>query len=485
MNKKKYIPMKKVKDRILNLEVFLMKKNINLDIYPLNENYTKIYDFLNLKSSIMNWNYFSESITTNINKVCNLLKVIKNNGTNQELQESVDLINTNIIPYLKNPTEFKYNFNKLHESMPDMIDQILDKIYEQAECDRVIYNKDLVTKRFNIKKTFSHILDENNIEYTIYNFCDLIDTYDMPLKSKYCIANEIALLFVDDYFENAPIKLIEENIIDYFMIHYGTNDIPKFLNTIEDAINKDSFISEHATEYLKYLEKVYNNIDGTDYEKEVLKNLKENIGISFILNYPDADKYVKSALPYKNILTEMKLFDKTQDKVKELLTKIKISPVKTIDMAKETLQSSFESVPAEYVGKAVKTVLKVAFFLLITLSAFTLGLIAVILAFISKIIYDRYFSQESQILKAIEAMKEHQEEIDRKIHSEVVLSKKERMEEYSQSLEHEINKLQAEYEELKRTKELSVNNPSVSESTIIYSSSKRNILNTINQIINR
>lgn len=444
---KNYIPINKVKNRIENLDLFLMKKNKNLSMYPLDETYNEIYDFANLKSSILNWNYFSESVYNNINQICFLLKIIKENGTKQELQEASNIINTEIIPYLKNPTEFKYIFNKL-DNMPDIVNEINSCICEQAECDRVIYNKDLISKRFNINKIFSHILEEDNFIDTIYNFCDLIDTYDMPLKSKYCISNELALLSIKDYYEKLPVKLIEENIIDYYVINHGTNDIPKFIDTIQDAINKDKFISEHATEYLKYIEKIYNNMDGRDYEKEVLEHFNENIGIKFVINYSDNNDNLKNA--YTNILKEMTLFDKSKNYVKDLLTKIKIAPVRTIGMLKNLLQSAFNKIGKDNIDKAITIVLKLSSLTLITMSFFTPTFISIALNHISDMILKKCGEDPFYIRKSIQTMTKYKNKIYKKLQSETSVSKKERLQKYKDSLENEIKKLENKYSELQK-----------------------------------
>lgn len=446
MIEKKYIPINKVKSRMENLNLFLMKKDPSLQFYPLNEDYKTTYDFQNIKSSIKNWNYFSESVVTNINKVCELLKIINLHGDNNQLQEVTDLINTNIIPYLKNPTEFKYNFSKLNESIPDYVKQIIDKICEQAECDRVIYNKDLISKRFNIDKMFSYILGENSRSEIIYNFCNLIDTYNMPLKSKYCIANELALLYSSKYFENLPIQLIEEDIIDYFIMQHGTNDLTVFIDTLQEAINKDRFISEYATDYLKYIEGIYHSLDETDYEQEILDHFNENVGISFVLGYSTNSNNLKKS--YKNVLTEMKLFNKTQNLTRDLFTKIKIAPVKTVTMTKNLLASVFDNISEDDVINAVKTIWEYTFKILVTFKTFTLGLITVVTAYVGNLIYEKYFSDEARLRRAIEVTKEHKEEVDRKISIEIYLTKKERLQEYSRSLQEEIEKLELEYEQL-------------------------------------
>lgn len=440
---KNYIPINKVKNRIDNLELFLMKKNPNLNMYPLDETCDEIYNFPNLKSSILNWNYFSESVNANINQICYLLKIIKENGNQQELQDAVNIVTTEIIPYLKNPSEFKYNFNKLN--IPEVVNEINNCICEQAECDRIIYNRDLILKRFNINKTFSNILEEDNFVDTIYNFCDLIDTYDMPLKSKYCISNELALLYIKDYYEKLPVKLIEENIIDYYAIHYGTNDTLKFIDTIQDAINKDKFISEHATEYLKYIEKIYNNMDGTDYEKEVLEHFNENIGIKFVLNYSDNGNLKES---YTNILKEMSLFDRSKNYLKDMLTKIKIAPVKTISMVKDTLRSAFNS--SNIVDKAVEIVLRTSAFLLVTMSFFTPVFISLGLRGIGEMMCKKYGGDPLLIGKCLKTMNRFKDKIKRKLQSETNTNKKERLQKYKDALDNEIKIVENKQKELKK-----------------------------------
>ena len=445
MNGRKIIPLDEVYLRESHLKSGIIKRNPDC-VYPLYQTYNikEQYNFKNLRESLEVWYNFSNSVTTNINQTCDLLKIIDENGTPEQLMEATDLVCNSIIPYLPNPNAFKYNYNKLRENGNDKLNRSVDKIFskitEQVECDRVLNNYNLVSKRFNVDKLFLGVIKEDFMTETIFTFCDLMETYDIDLKTKYCIANECALKSASKHLTTVNQKPIVENVIDYYLTHYGTNDVPRFISTIRDCIQKDRFIGNEATEYLDYLEKVYNNMDGSDYEKEYFSRINEDIDLSLVAA---VDKYnhIKNG---NMVLYELALIDKT----KELFTKFKLSKIKTISMVKEAIKSCFDNITADDVKSAVKAALKIAFFALVILAAFAVAFIAIIIGFICSLIYSRFFSDKAKLKAAIDELKEHKSNVKQKMKNEVDGNRKERMDTYITELSSQINRLQVRYEEM-------------------------------------
>lgn len=456
MDSKKVIPIRSVSTRANNLELFSSEYMNKMGSYPiLNEN-AHLYDINDWLCAIRYWKSFSESVTNNIDQVCNVLHIISESGTEQDLREATRFICNNIIPSLKNPNEFKYNFNKLREdtNLTKYIDIIIDKLQEQVECDRVINNYNIVMKRFNIDKMFCNILTESTREDIIIDLCNLIDTYQLNFKSKYCIANEVALYTSSKYLDNIPRRIIEDTIIDYFIMYHNQNDIPKTLDTIRDSINKDLFISNEALDYVDYINKVYYTINGRDYyEKDIIEEesvLNERYNnqpavLQFIFHYDEYDAMNESR---KIVLTEMDLLDQAREKAKELITQIKISNVKTRSAAENAVQHTITSFPYDKAGEAVKTVLKVTFLILVTLGAFALGAFAVILGFTANFIYNRWFSDKALLREALEEMREHQKEVYYKYKTEPVIERKQRLLEYSTQLDKQVKSMESKYDKL-------------------------------------
>ena len=160
------------------------------------------------------------------------------------------------------------------DDMKSCIGSMIETITESIECDRVLKNIDTISKRFNIVKVAQpSIFYEDAITESIYNICELIDTYNMDLKNKFCVACECALYSA--YSNLDPISedinrvsdvTVLENVTDYFMINYGRNQIENFIDLIESAAKSDIFIGEQLTPYISHLRKV----NGNQYTEEMV-----------------------------------------------------------------------------------------------------------------------------------------------------------------------------------------------------------------------
>lgn len=131
-----------------------------------------------------------------------------------------------------------------------------------------------------------------------------------------------------------------------------------------------------------------------------------------------------------------------------MFTKFKLVPTKTVSALKSAILAVFSQITAEDVKEAVKTALKIAFFSLIVLGAFAVTVIAVIIGFICHQIYSRYFSDRAKLKDAIDELKDHCNEVNRKMEEEQDANRKSRMEVYVTELKTQIAKLQMRYEEM-------------------------------------
>ena len=93
-----------------------------------------------------------------------------------------------------------------NDDMKCCLYSIVESINEAVECDRMLKNIDLISRRFDINKLVENsILYEDAVTETIYSLCSLIDTYEMDLKAKFCVACEAALYTVNSVIGGEPI----------------------------------------------------------------------------------------------------------------------------------------------------------------------------------------------------------------------------------------------------------------------------------------
>ena len=444
MNDRKTISLDDIYLRESHLQSGIIKRNRDC-VYPLYQTYNEHYNYKNLRNALLEWYNFSTNMTANINKTVELLNIIGTNGTVSDLQEATDIVCRYIISYLPDPNAFRYNYNKLRESnnerLNECCDTIFDKIQEQVECDRAINNHALVSKRFNIDKLFRNILIEDTTVETVFNFCNLMDTYNLDLKTKYCIANECALQSASKHTQNVDYATISESIIDYYLLNYGYKDVPEFLSEMRDCISKDRFISNEASSYIDYLDTVYHIMNNDEeYKKEYFTKLSEDTNLSFVL---EADEYNN----LKNAMYNLHEMAYT-DRAKLLFTKFKLSSVKSVGMVKSTISSLFSNVNEDDVKTVVKTALKIAFFTFIVLGAFAIAAMASIIGFICYQIYAHFFSNKAELKDAISELRDHRSEVNYKMKSEPDANRKDRMEAYVHELELQINKLQEKYDNM-------------------------------------
>ena len=438
----RYVPISYIDRRQDNLKYGSGSSKM---IYPLYSTYRNIYNYKNLQESLYAWNSYTKSVGKNLDRVMEIFDIISTNGTDKELRESTSIINSYIVPYLESPSMLKKDIvRKLNKNpaqpIKECLESINDTISDITECDRVINNYNTISRRFNIDKVVSSnmVFAEDTID-GIYTLCSLIDTYDMDLKSKFCITSEMALYSVDKYAKwSIPQKTIMDNVIDYYLINYGTSDVDKFIHEIKEASKKDRFIHESSYEYLNYLQDINKRLnENKDDPDEIIKQLRDEsvYGLNEDMNQWDIiDKSLQA-------IYEIAILDKA----KAFITKLKMMPVKTISTLKSAIRSLFVTNRAEDIRKGTHNALSLAFYGFITLSAFSLGMLPGILGLITSYAVANK-SNKLYLKGAMEEFKDHKYTLQRRIRDCDDPEKKRRMEAYLSDVEKNIDTLEKEYE---------------------------------------
>lgn len=438
----RYIPIGAIERRKDSLKYGISKSH---NYYPLYNNYRKDYNYYNLRESLYNWYNYSQSVGNNLDKVLEIFDIVALNGTEKELKETSNIINSYVVPFLESPIIFKKDITKKLSKSPNQpikecLESINEKINDEIECDRLIQNHNTILKRFNIDKVINNsIVFEDAVTETIYTLCSLIDTYDMDMKSKFCIATEMALYTIDNAVGSSiSQKTIVENVIDYYLINYGTNDVDKFIYDIKKSAMKDRFIHETSYEYLDYLSDIHKRLTESRQDPdELIKQLRDEsvYGLNEDMNQYDI---LNNSL---QCIYEIALLDKA----KAFITKLKMMPVKTIDTLKNAIKSLFVTNRAEDIRKGTHNALSLAFYGFITISAFSLGVLPGVLGLITSFALS-HKSNKLYLKYAMDEYRDHKYSLQRKIKTCEDPEKRRRMEAYLDDVEKNIETLEKEYE---------------------------------------
>ena len=346
---KQNISIFKVKERESKLKEH---KYYDPAMYPLFESYNidEDYNFTNIRESVESWNNYSNNTTSNMDKVLELFDLVAEKGNKEQLAEITDIINEDIIPYIPSPVAFRSSIiNKkkyMHESYKqDCINSINDKILETVECDRVLKNYNIVSKRFNLDKIIANANNgyDINLMENVYNLCSLFDTYDMEFKPKFCVTLESILYGFSKYSKNLNESNLIESAVDYFLLTKGL-PLENLVEEIESSIDKDKFLNEECKSYIRYLQDVNreengkedNVIESYQNHMQYLDYLKEDFTFSDD-KYPYDFKYMKAINEFS--IPFMKSLKPGQEMFKNFMKKVTDTTARTFKNDKKSLSA--------------------------------------------------------------------------------------------------------------------------------------------------
>ena len=448
--------------------------------YPLNRlsNTKEHFDFNNIRQSILEWYKYSDSTKTNWKQVCDLLHCVTENGSLQQVNHITDIIKDNIIPYEESLFDKRGYIQRLVSMSESDIEKsalnsIEESITEAIEADRVLYNIDCISKRFDVNKLITeNILFEDAFEETVYSLCSFIDTYKLGYKEKYCLALESALYLIHESVDDCDISCDEylkeklttnsilETVTDYFLITYGQNNTIDFINSLQETAYKDPFVRDQLDGYFDLLRKVDANqytestvINGyiNDCSEEVKKKF---IDESVLGLAKDLDQYHIMREEAEKLISMNE--NETQnffDKAKEAITKIKMLPTQAVSTVKAAIAAVLVPCRAEDISRGVHNILSTIFYSCVVLGALSVGgPLAGILASVAAIV-TRKTAQNVYMKDALEEWREHRNSVKRKINDCQDPEKKRRMEAYLVEVNKTLEGLEEKYKEDKRKAE--------------------------------
>lgn len=408
--------------------------------YPLYETADTIYNYQNLIECLSNWNEYSGDTTDNIKNVAHILEMIgtSKESTPQEINEATRIICDNILPYTKNPAKYTKFFDKLNEEkLNESKDKILDTLYILEECDRILENHKTINERFDTIKYFNDSLKVMPLEEALYRFCDKVEDFNLEYPASFCVAMESALYALDHLVtDEVDKRAVAEGVIDYYLINGGNENLNAFAESLDDVMQKDEFLPNEINDYMLYIQNVLNK--ETIMRESVDEYFETNFDLQFIDDYNSLMK--NNAY---EVVQEFQLFDKA----KEIITKFKALPNKSITNAKEAIRSLLVTSRLQDLKKNTKNALSIAFYVVM------LGIVAIgagaglaLLTFIAIVLIHITSAMDKSYLKnAIVAWREHRYSVQRRLNS-ASGEERTKLTNYLEEVDKNISILEDEYE---------------------------------------
>lgn len=220
-------------------DIYTRKRKLEID-KPMNRlSYKDIYHFLENNKYFMN-SIASEFMDATPESYIYLMEIMKDQLTENNYSYIIKIFVDNCLIYYHDLDSVK-NFvmmSAIGQSVKDKIIPIIDYL---KTIDRLSFNHDSISKRFNIYSLF----DNTGYKYTIItDLCKLIDTYNYPniVKMKLCIDE----FFILNHF-NEKITLDVADSIFIILLYHVIKIKPNAGELI--SIFKD--IDAHVSKYMK------------------------------------------------------------------------------------------------------------------------------------------------------------------------------------------------------------------------------------------
>jgi hypothetical protein len=220
-------------------DIYTRKRKLELD-KPMNGlSYKDIYRFLENNKYFMN-SIASKFMDATPESYIYLMEIMKDQLTENNYSYIIKIFVDNCLIYYHDLDSVK-NFVMMSAITQSVKDKLISIIDYLKTIDRLSFNHDSISKRFNIYSLF----DNTGYKYTIItDLCKLIDTYNYPniVKMKLCIDE----FFILNHF-NEKITLDVAESIFIILLYY----LIKIKPTEGEALSIIKDIDTHASKYIK------------------------------------------------------------------------------------------------------------------------------------------------------------------------------------------------------------------------------------------
>ena len=395
------------------------------------EDYRNLHDYqaIQLQKLVTDPNYVIEnydpSTTYTYNKapVKLALKVVGKDDYGRDLVEAINpATGRNLSFDLSNNPYLNANFD-IYKSL----DSITEAVNNTIAYDRIINNHNKLNRRYNLDRFVKEsVFTTDQATDTIYEFCKLIDTYDIPLKAKYSIAIENSLYAYEKNYVPYDKQSILEAVTDYFLMTHNENG---------DMLG---IIANTAKKTLMYEQADFDKLDLIPANSPEYMNIftEETIdGLAFYENY-NANSNMRT------LITESK-----DSKIKDKIKKFKLKPKKDISDLKDLIRGVLMNHSQEAIDET-PNILGMIFVFFVLAGTFAISVVAGAITLMTMIFVGIKWS-EDECDKQIKHYKDHIKKVKNRIAKAKSEKEKERLNEYLNSLEKNLEKLEDYRENLK------------------------------------
>lgn len=448
-----------VKKRELNL----LRKNYSPAPYGLNKMYESVLSKYNPKTAktvLENWDHLAKDPNIAFTKAFLVMEAAYiNDDSESNINTFTNIFTENIIPKVRNAMQMQKLIShrlgnlksklstKIHTKVKKIsrtytppkkeqpkqenyiyksLDSITEAVNNTIAYDRIINNHNKLNRRYNLDRFVKEsVFTTDQATDTIYEFCKLIDTYDIPLKAKYSIAIENSLYAYEKNYVPYDKQSILEAVTDYFLMTHNEN---------EDMLG---IIANTAKKTLMYEQADFDKLDLIPSSPEYMNIFTEETidGLSFCEN-----NKVDSNM--KTLITESK-----DSKIKDKIKKFKLKPKKDISDLKDLIRGVLMNHSKEAIDET-PNILGMIFVFFVLAGTLAISVVAGAIALMTMIFVGIKWS-EDECDKQIKHYKDHIKKVKNRIAKAKSEKEKERLNEYLSSLEKNLEKLEDYRENLK------------------------------------
>ncbi len=454
-----------VKKRELNL----LRKNYSPAPYGLNKMYESVltkYNPKTAKTVLENWDHLAKDPNIAFTKAFLVMEAAYiNDESESNINTFTNIFTENIIPKVRNAMQMQKLIShrlgnlksklstKIHTKIKKIsgtytppkkgqskqeqpkqenyiyksLDSITEAVNNTIAYDRIINNHNKLNRRYNLDRFVKEsVFTADQATDTIYEFCKLIDTYDIPLKAKYSIAIENSLYAYEKNYVPYDKQSILEAVTDYFLMTHNENG---------DMLG---IIANTARKTLMYEQADFDKLDLIPANGPEYMNIftEETIdGLAFYENH-NANSNMRT------LITESK-----DSKIKDKIKKFKLKPKKDINDLKDLIRGVLMNHSQEAIDET-PNILGMIFVFFVLAGTFAISVVAGAITLMTMIFVGIKWSEE-ECDKQIKHYKDHIKKVKNRIAKAKSEKEKERLNEYLSSLEKNLEKLEDYRENLK------------------------------------
>ena len=454
-----------VKKRELNL----LRKNYSPAPYGLNKMYESVltkYNPKTAKTVLENWDHLAKDQNIAFTKAFLVMEAAYiNDDSESNINTFTNIFTENIIPKVRNALQMQKLIShrlgnlksklstKIHTKIKKIsgtyvqpkkkqskqeqpkqenyiyksLDSITEAVNNTIAYDRIINNHNKLNRRYNLDRFVKEsVFTADQATDTIYEFCKLIDTYDIPLKAKYSIAIENSLYAYEKNYVPYNKQSILEAVTDYFLMMHNENG---------DMLG---IIANTAKKTLMYEQADFDKLDLIPANSPEYMNIftEETIdGLAFYENH-NANSNMRT------LITESK-----DSKIKDKIKKFKLKPKKDINDLKDLIRGVLMNHSQEAIDET-PNILGMIFVFFVLAGTLAISVVAGAIALMTMIFIGIKWS-EDECDKQIKHYKDNIKKVKNRIAKAKSEKEKERLNEYLNSLEKNLEKLEDYRENLK------------------------------------